>query len=56
MVKSVLKKKGFIFASTALVKSQKKRKNTIKSVLIKTQKAIIFAKNKTRKELYKRRV
>ena len=51
-----LQKRGSILASTALVKSRKKRKDAAESVLTKAQKAIICAKNKARKELHKRGV
>ena len=51
-----LQKEGSILASTALAKSKKKRKNAAETVLIKAQKAIVFAENKTRKKLYKRGV
>ena len=51
-----LQKGGSIFASTALAKSKKKRRDAAESVLIKAQKAIVFTKNKAKKKLYKRRV
>ena len=51
-----LQKGGSILASTALAKSKKKRRDAAESVLIKAQKAIISAENKTRRKLYKRRV
>jgi hypothetical protein len=51
-----LQKRGFILASTALVKSKKKPRDAAESVLIKAQKAIVFVENKARKELYKRGV
>jgi hypothetical protein len=35
MLGGVFKKKGFILASTALIKSKKKRKDAVESVLIK---------------------
>ena len=51
-----LQKGGSILASTALAKNKKKHKDVAEAVLIKAQKAIIFAENKARKKLYKREV
>ena len=51
-----LQKGGSILASTALAKSKKKRRDAAEAVLIKAQKAIVFAENKARKELHERGV